>query len=172
MREVGGEDAVRRARSARDFLDGLVFSGRVGRESVDRDDDGESERTHVFDVLREIRPAAADRVDVLAGEHVVERFAHHRLADTRVHLERADRGDEDARRGLESRLEALHMDELFGAHVGAESRLGEDVIGHLERDPVRENRRVAVSDVREGPRVHEGRNTFARLSEIRLDRVA
>src|SRR3546814_9416212 len=50
-----------------------------------------------------------------------------------MHLERADGGDDDRGRGLEASLAALDVEELFGAEIGAEAGLGDDVIGHLQR---------------------------------------
>ena len=46
-----------------------------------------------------------------------------------------------------------------------------DDVGRGERDPVGEDRVVAVGDVRERPAVDERRTALERLEEVRLDRV-
>ena len=89
-----------------------------------------------------------------------------------MHLERPDRGDHHGRIGDEAGRPALDVEELLGAHVGPEAGLGaDDVVGH-EREPVGDDRVVAVGDVGERPGVDEGRPALERLEQVRLDRVA
>ena len=54
----------------------------------------------------------------------------------------------------------------------AEAALGADDIGELQRQAVRDDRRVAVRDVRERPGMDERRSALDGLDEIRLQRVA
>ena len=116
--------------------------------------------------------AEPDRLDVLLEERRVERLAGHDLADPAVHLERPDRGDHDGRIRAQAGRPALDVEELLGAHVGPEAGLrADDVVGH-ERQPVGDDRVVAVGDVGERPGVDEGRPALERLEQVRLDRVA
>ena len=72
----------------------------------------------------------------------------------------------------EPRRPALDVEELLGAHVGAEAGLGDDDVGGGEGDPVGDDRAVAVGDVREWPAVDVGGTALERLEQVRLDRVA
>ena len=74
--------------------------------------------------------------------------------------------------GREPGRPALDVEELLGAHVGPEPGLrADDVVGR-QREPVRDDRVVAVGDVGERPGVDEGRPALERLEQVRLDRVA
>ena len=73
---------------------------------------------------------------------------------------------DDAR--LELADPADDVEELLEPHVGGEPALGDDVLAEPERDPVGDERAVAVREIREGPAVDEGRLAFQRLDEIRL----
>ena len=52
------------------------------------------------------------------------------------------------------------MEELLGPELGREARLGDQIVDTRQRDEIGHDRRVAVRDVREWPRVHEDRITF------------
>ena len=54
--------------------------------------------------------------------------------------------------GPEAGEPALDVDELLEAHVRAEARLRHDRVDQLERDPIGDDRRVAVGDVGERAR--------------------
>ena len=169
---MGRDDGVARAGRQRDLADRLDLGRRVLRERVDRDDRRDPVDRDVLDLLREVLGAGPDGLDVLLEERGVERLAGHDLPDAAVHLERPDRGDHHGRRRHEPRRAALDVEELLGAHVGAEARLGaDDVVGH-QREPVGDDRVVAVGDVGERPGVDEGRAALERLEQVRLDRVA
>ena len=109
---------------------------------------------------------------VVLEERRVERLAGHDPADATVHLERPDRGDHDGRIGRETRRPALDIEELLGAHVGAEAGFGADDLVRGEGDPVGDDRVVAVGDVGERPGVDEGRPALEGLEQVRLERVA
>ena len=61
--------------------------------------------------------------------------------------------------------------ELLHPEVGGEARLGDHELAELERDPVGDDRVVAVGDVRERARVHEAELALERLDDVRLERV-
>ena len=92
-----GDDRVARAGRQRDLADRLDLGRRVGRERVDGHDRRDAEHRDVLDLLREVRGAGPDRLDVLLEQRRVERLAGDDLADAAVHLERPDRGDDDGR---------------------------------------------------------------------------
>ncbi len=88
-----------------------------------------------------------------------------------MQLERAHRRDEDDGGRVESGRGAHDVEELLGAEVEAETRLGDRVVrvreGHLRR----EDRVAAVRDVRERPAVDERGDAVEGLDEVRLQRV-
>ena len=73
---------------------------------------------------------------------------------------------------LEARGPALDVEETLGAHVGAEARLGDEVVTGVDPDQVGHDRRVAVGDVAERTGVHEHRRVLEGLEQVRLDGVA
>ena len=66
---------------------------------------------------------------------------------------------------------ALDVEELLGAHVGPEAGLGADDVAGDERQPVGDDRVVAVGDVGERPGVDERRPALERLEQVRLQGV-
>ena len=73
--------------------------------------------------------------------------------------------------GRRPRRPALDVEELLGAHVGAEAGLGADDLVRGERDPIRDDRVVAVGDVRERSAMDERRTALEGLEEVRLQGV-
>ena len=70
--------------------------------------------------------------------------------------------------GAESAGAADDVAEFLEAEVAGEARLGDDVVGQLERDAVGEDRVVAVRDVAERSGVDQHRLALERLHEVRL----
>ena len=172
VREVCGNHRIASAGSKRHLPDGLHLGRCIGRERVDGHDRRDAEHRHVLDLLGQVCGTLSDRLDVLLEEGRIQRLAGDDPADPAVHLERPDRGDHDGRIRPEAGRPALDVEELLGAHVGPEAGFGDhDVVRH-QRQPVRDDRVVAVGDVRERPGVDEGRPTLQRLEQVRLDRVA
>ncbi len=134
--------------------------------------DGHPERGHVRDVGGQVGAAPSDGLWVGLEERRVERLAGYDPAYPTMHLERPDGGHDDRRVGGESGGPALDVEELLGAHVGAEARLGDHDLGRRERSPVGEDRAVAVGDVAERAAVDERRATLERLEQVGLDGVA
>ena len=114
---------------------------------------------------------AADGVHVLLEQSRIERLAGHDLADAAVHLQGSDRGDNNGRIRRKPRRAALDVEELLRAHVGPETRFRADDVAGGERQPVGDDRVVAVGDVRERAAMDEGRPALERLEEVRLDGV-
>ena len=136
----------------------------VRGEMVDRDDAGQPVVVaHVVDVALEIGDALLERAEILRVDLLQIAAA--------VVLQRADGRDDHHRRGTQSRLAALDVDELLGAEVGAEARLGHDVVGELQRRRGRQHRIAAVRDVGERAAVNERRIVLERLHEVRLQRL-
>ncbi len=172
LREVSGDDRVAGARVDGHLADRLHLGVGVGREAVDADDrpGSRSVRTISMCAARFAAPART------ASTFSVSRagssgFPATILPDAAVHLERADRGHDDGRVRLQARGAALDVEELLGAHVRPEARLRADDLVGGERQPVGEDRAVAVGDVRERPAVDEGGAALERLEQVRLEGV-
>ena len=117
----------------------------------------------VLDVALEIDQSLLQRGDVL--------LAHFLHVDAAVVLQRAHGGHDHGRGWAQARLAALDVEELLGAQVRAEARLGHHVVGQLERALRGEDGIAAVRDVGERPAVHEGRVVLQRLHEVGRERV-
>ena len=105
-----------------------------------------------------------DRAEVLGAE-VGE-------GDAAVVLQRAHRRHHHGDVGTQAGLAALDVDELLGAEVRAEARLGDHDVGQPEPGPGGHHRAAAVRDVGERPAVHERRRALEGLHEVRGQRVA
>jgi hypothetical protein len=69
--------------------------------------------------------------------------------------------------GSQSGLAAFDVEKLLRPEIGAETRLGHDVVGELQGGLCGDHRIAAVRDVRKGTAVDEGRGVFDRLDQIR-----
>ena len=117
----------------------------------------------VLDMALKIGHAGFERLQVL--------FLQIILLDAAVHLQRADRGDDDHAIRLQSGLAAFDVEELFRAEIGAEAGLGHHVVGKLERGRRCRHRIAAVRDIGERAAVNEGGRAFERLHQIWRDRI-
>ncbi len=88
-----------------------------------------------------------------------------------VMLERAHRRDHDDRVRTDPADAADDVEELLHPHVRAEAALRDDELAELQPHAGRDERAVAVRDVRERAAVDERRLTLERLHEVRLERV-
>ena len=86
-------------------------------------------------------------------------------------LQRLRRGDDHDRVRGEPARAADDVHELLHPEVGAEARLGDEVLAHLAAGQVGHDRAVAVGDVAERADVHEARLALERLDQVRLERV-
>ena len=144
--------------------DGLDLLVSVAGETVERHDRRYAELGDVGDVGLEVHHPPLQRRHVGGAEGV--------LLDAAVHLERTHRGYDDHGLGLEAPEAALDVEELFGAEVGAESRLGADDVGEPEGQLGGDEGVAAVGDVAEGTAVDDGRAPLEGLHQVREHRVA
>ena len=93
------------------------------------------------------------------------------LRHAAVVLQRAHRGHDDHRVGIEARKAALDVEELLRAQVGAEAGLRHAVVAQRHGHARGHDGVAAVRDVGEGAAVHERRRAFQRLHEVRLEGV-
>jgi hypothetical protein len=98
-------------------------------------------------------------------------LVHFPDVDAAVVLERAHGGDDHGGVRPQAGLAALDVEELLGAQVGAEARLGDDVIDELQRALRGDHGVAAVRDVGERPAVDERRVVLERLHQVRRQRV-
>ena len=119
---------------------------------------------------------------VLLGIRIVQRLSRRHIWSTPMHLERPRRRHNNRRVRLQPARPALDIAELLHTHVSTEAALGEniaDTLGavallrtrELERDPVGDDGRVPVGDVREGASVDEDGGTLKSLHQVGLDRI-
>ena len=172
-----GDDGLGERRSSRAaFLEGVVHLRGVGavldreraqpfdfvlgvaREAVDRNDRVQAELANDSEMPRQVRRAVLDRINAPV------RFP-------RVVLERLHRRDEHDRVRPQVAGTADDVEELLHPHVRAEAALRDDVVSELQRHAVRDERVVAVRDVRERAAVDERGLAFERLHEVGLDRL-
>jgi len=88
-----------------------------------------------------------------------------------MHLERSHRGHQHYAVGNEPGVAALDVHEFLHAHVCAEARFCDNIVGQLECNLVRDNGGVAVSDICERTGMDKGRLSFERLHQVGHDRV-
>lgn len=145
------------------LLDEGQFLGTVRGEGIDGDDDGKAEALDVLDVLLQVGDARGQGLHVELAEPL--------LGHASVHLQGPYGGDDDDGVGLEAGQAALDVEELLGAQVGGEARLGDEVVGQFEAVLGGHDAVAAVGDVGEGAAVDEGRNAFEGLDEVGLEGV-
>ena len=126
----------------------------------------------VLDLLAQVGGAGQDIVRVLLQQLRGKWPACDHSVLARVDLERAHRGNDHGRVRREARGAAFDVEEALGAHVSAESRLGDQEVSAVDADQVREHRRRAVGDVAERSGVDQHRRVLQRLQQVGLDRVA
>ena len=136
------------------------------RELVDGDDDLQPKLARVLNVLHEVLAALSEGLEVLLRVRLVERLARCDVRSTAVHLQCASRRDNDNGVRLQAAGAALDVAELLETHVSSKTTLRQDVpdtvgriallgTGELEGDPVRQDGRVAMCDVRERPSMNK-----------------
>ena len=118
---------------------------------------------HVLELLAQVGAALVHLVGVLRQQRVGQRPTGDDVVLAAVRLQPADGGDEHGGVGREPRHAALDVEEPFGAHVGTEAGLGDEVVAHVDADEVGDDRRVAGGDVAERPGVDEHRCVLERL---------
>ena len=140
-------------------------------EHVDRHHRRAAVDAHVLQLLAQVRAALVDLVGVLGQDRLGEGSARHDRVLAAVRLQSAHCCDQHGGVGSEARHAALDVEEPLGAHVGAESGLGDEVVAHVDADQVGDDRRVAGGDVAERPGVHQHGCVLERLHQVRLDRL-
>jgi hypothetical protein len=92
--------------------------------------------------------ASPDALGVVLEVRGVERLARDDLAHAAAHLEGLEGGHDDRGVARHARRAELDVEELLGAHVGAEPGLGDRDVGAGAGRPVGEDPVVAVGDDR------------------------
>ena len=123
-------------------------------------------------VGQEVGRAELHLLRVLLEHGRRQRAAGHHPVPARVQLHRPHRRHHDGGVGHEARGAALDVEEALRSHVGAEARLGDEVLAGVDPDQVGHHRRVAVGDVAEGTGVDEDGGVLEGLQQVRLDGVA
>ena len=89
-----------------------------------------------------------------------------------MHLQRANSCHNHRGIGSKSRGTALDVEELLGAHVGAEARLGDNDVRCRKCSAIGNDRVVAMRNVCERAGMHKRGAAFQCLQQVRLYRVA
>ena len=89
-----------------------------------------------------------------------------------LELEGPHGADDDFGVGLHPADPALDVEELFGAAVGPEAALCDDIVGQARGRKIGQDRAVALGDVGERARVDQGGRVVARLHQVWPDGVA
>ncbi len=142
------------------FAHGGDFGIRIGGKAVDRDHRGNTEGFDVVQVATKILTALGHSLDVFVAKFI--------LADAAMHLERANGSDDDGGAGVQPGQAAFDVEELFRPQIGAESGLGDHIIGQPQRRSRRHHRITTVGDVGERATVDKGRVVFQGLDQIGL----
>ncbi len=150
--------------------DDLVLAVVVLREGVDRHDRLHAELADDLDVLAQVRQPRPHVARALLEEAVRQRPARSDGESPGVRLHRPHGRDDDGGVRGQTVCAALDVEEPFGAHVGAETGLGDDDLGAGERDPVGDDRARPRRDVPEGAAVDEGRPALEGLEQVRRPR--
>ena len=142
----------------------VEFGLGVGRESVDRDDAGQTEDAlDVLDMTEQVGHTGLEGLEILGVEIG--------LGHTAVVLEGAGGSDHHDGARANPGHAALDVEELLGSEVRAEACLGNGNIAEAHGHPRGHDGVAAMRDVGERTAVHERRRVFERLHEIGLERV-
>jgi hypothetical protein len=106
------------------------------------------------------------------GQGLRQRAAGDDAVIARVRLQPAHGGDQHRGIGGDTRHAALDVEEPLGAHVGAETGLGEQEVARPDADRSATIDELPGGDVAERPGVHERRRVLERLHQVGLDRSA
>ena len=143
--------------------DALDLSVGIRGKDVDRYDDGQAEKTDVFDVLLEVFDAPDNRLDIGFG-NAFERGAA-------VKFECAHRGHQHHEVGCEAMLAALDVGELLCAQVRAKAGLGDCVFGEARTQAGGGDGVAAVRDIGKRAAVDQRRVALQGLHQVGLTGV-
>ena len=111
----------------------------------------------------EVGEAGRHRRDILLAKVL--------FGDTAMHFQRPHGRHHDRSRRRQAGLAAFDVEKFLGPEIGAESRLGDHVIGQFEGGFGGHHRIAAMGDIGERPAVDEGRVVFQGLHQIGLHGV-
>ena len=145
--------------------DVLGLFGRSPARTLIGDDRLDAEGAHALEVLLEVLDAARRAPRMLGPRRLGGRHAA-------VELERAQRRHQHDRVRPESRRAALDVEELLGAEVEPEARLGEHHVRAPQHQPRGDDAVAAVRDVAERTAVDERGRALDGLHQVGQHRVA
>jgi len=128
---------------------------------VDRHRQRYAVESEILNVRFQIGDAARESFEILLIQPV--------LGYAAVVFQRAHRRHEHDRVGMQPGRAALDVEEFLRAQIGAETRLGDAVVGQLHCRTRGDNRIAAVCDVGKRPAVDHAGRVFHRLHEVGLD---
>ena len=135
----------------------------VAEEVIDGNHDRNTKALEVLNMSAKVGAAGFNSGDILGTEIGT--------GDTTIHLHRADSGDKDDRAWRDAGLAALDVHEFLGSEVSAETGLGHNIVGQLQRRLGRDHGITAMRDIGERAAMHEGRIVLEGLHEVRLHRL-
>ncbi|KAI6752650.1 hypothetical protein HG530_013402 [Fusarium avenaceum] len=180
---VVGQDGV--LSTGRDSLlaENRNLSVRVSRKLVDSNNDGDTERLGVGNLLLQVHAASAQNVNILL---LVDRAKSGTRSDRRgatVNLESSDGSNNDNDVRSKARSTALDIEESFTSHSEVETSLGNNEsrllakilirlgTGEFQRKLVGKDRALSNADVGERTSMHKYRSTLEGLHQVGLDGI-
>ena len=106
-----------------------------------------------------------------APQRVHVRTVQLTLCNAAVVFQRPHRRNQHHAVRMQPRHAALDIHKLLRAKIRPEARLGDRVIGKLERNPRRLHAVAAMRDIRERPAVHQAGGALQRLDQVGLQSV-
>ena len=146
-----------------EFTERCDFFIGVADEFIDAYDDRDVEEAHIFDMFCQVGKALLQGFDIF--------FLQVLLVDAAVHLQGADRSDDDDSIRFDAGETALDVHELFGPQVGTETGFRNGDVPYLHGQLGGDDGVTAVGDVGERTAVDQGRCVFDGLDQVRFDGI-
>jgi len=141
----------------------IDFSRCICSEFVDSNQDGQTKAAHVLNLFGKVREPVADSLDIFLGQF--------RLLDAAMHLEGADRSNNDNRIRIHVAIMAFDVEEFFSAKISTEASFRNGNIAQFKGHFGSKKGVASVGNVRKRTAMDDSRRMFQRLDEVRFDGI-